>query len=136
MEKKRIRIRRKKERKREEIGYAPRGSLDCFLLSPLSLVRTWDEVVAMAMAGKSLGQSLLNPSKVLKLANLVTAEELVNEQEAVEIGEDIEEECKKYGQVVSYHIPRPSPTGNEVPGLGNVFVEFTSTEDAAKVSEE
>ena len=57
------------------------------------------------------------PTEVLCLLNMVTPEELVDEEEYEDILEDIREECSKYGAVRSVEIPRPVP-GVEVPGCG------------------
>lgn len=60
---------------------------------------------------------------------------LVFQEEYEDILEDIREECSKFGEVKSLEIPRPVP-GVEVPGLGKVFIEFTSSSDcqAAQLS--
>jgi splicing factor U2AF subunit len=75
------------------------------------------------------------PTEVLCLLNMVAEEELVDEEEYEDILDDIREECSKFGQVVSIEIPRPVP-GVEVPGLGKVFIEFSSSEEcqAAQLS--
>merc|ERR1711887_432535 len=75
------------------------------------------------------------PTEVLCLLNMVVAEELADEEEYEDILEDIREECGKFGEVRSLEIPRPVP-GVEVPGLGKVFIEFTSSSDcqAAQLS--
>lgn len=49
-----------------------------------------------------------------------------------EIKQDIEEECKQYGEVESITIPRPSEDGTLIPGVGKVFVKFGNAESAAK----
>ena len=85
------------------------------------------------MASKSLGLTLKNPSKVIKLSNLVSNIETMAVEEWAELGEDIQDECKKYGAVISHHVQTPGPEGAQVPAMGSVFVEFASTEDAAKV---
>lgn len=59
------------------------------------------------------------PTEVLCLMNMVTAEELVDEEEYEDILDDIKEECSKYGIVKSIEIPRPIE-GVDVPGLGKV----------------
>ena len=61
--------------------------------------------------------------------NMVTPEELVDDEEYEDIIEDIRDECTKYGTVKSVEIPRPID-GVEVPGLGKVFVEFSSTSES------
>jgi len=71
------------------------------------------------------------PTEVLCLLNMVTEDELKDEEEYEDILEDIREECSKYGEVRSLEIPRPLP-GVDVPGVGKVFVEFTSDGDCQK----
>lgn len=65
-------------------------------------------------------------TEVLCLMNMVTAEELVDEEEFEDIIEDIREECSKYGTVRSIEIPRPIE-GVDVPGLGKVCVEYLAS---------
>lgn len=74
------------------------------------------------------------PTEVLCLLNMVTAEELRDEEEYEEILEDIKEECNKYGVVRSVEIPRPIDDV-DVPGLGKVFVEFNSVMDCQKAQQ-
>ncbi|KAM9489316.1 U2 small nuclear RNA auxiliary factor 2a isoform 2-T2 [Clarias gariepinus] len=71
------------------------------------------------------------PTEVLCLMNMVSPEELVDDEEYEEIVEDVREECSKYGQVKSIEIPRPVD-GLEVPGTGKIFVEFMSVFDSQK----
>lgn len=59
------------------------------------------------------------PTEVLCLMNMVTPDELQDDEEYEDILEDIREECSKYGVVKSIDIPRPIQ-GVEVPGLGKV----------------
>ena len=61
------------------------------------------------------------PTEVLCLLNMVTEEELRDEEEYEDILEDIREECSKYGEVRSLEIPRPLP-GVDVPGVGKVTI--------------
>jgi len=72
-----------------------------------------------------------NPTEVLCLLNMVTPEELADEEEYEDILEDIREECSKFGAVRSIEIPRPVP-GVEVPGCGKVFVEFAGIPECQK----
>lgn len=68
------------------------------------------------------------PTEVLCLLNMVTPEELEDEEEYDDIVDDVREECGKYGSVKSLEIPRPIP-GVEVPGVGKIYVEFNSIVD-------
>uniref|UniRef100_A0A1B6E2F3 Splicing factor U2AF subunit n=1 Tax=Clastoptera arizonana TaxID=38151 RepID=A0A1B6E2F3_9HEMI len=73
-------------------------------------------------------------TEVLCLLNMVTPEELRDEEEYEDILEDIREECNKYGIVRSLEIPRPIE-GVDVPGCGKVFVEFNSIVDCQKAQQ-
>lgn len=74
------------------------------------------------------------PTEVLCLLNMVTPEELEDEEEYDDIVDDVREECSKYGSVKSVEIPRPIP-GVEVPGVGKIFVEFNSILDCQKAQQ-
>ncbi|CAK9874861.1 unnamed protein product [Sphagnum jensenii] len=69
---------------------------------------------------------------ILSCTSVVSADELKEDEEYEEILEDMREECGKYGNLVELVIPRPSPTGEEGPGVGKVFVEYSDTAGAAK----
>ncbi|XP_043216425.1 splicing factor U2AF 50 kDa subunit-like [Amphibalanus amphitrite] len=74
-------------------------------------------------------------TEVLCLLNMVTPDELRDDEEYEDIVEDIKLECNKYGVVKSIEIPRPID-GVEVPGLGKVFVEFNSVLDCQKAQQQ
>jgi len=44
--------------------------------------------------------------------------------------EDVKEECEKFGKVLSVKIPRPEAGNANVPGLGKIFVEYSSVDEA------
>lgn len=77
------------------------------------------QVPGLQNVAGGLGQ----PTEVLCLMNMVTPEELQDEEEYEDIVEDIKDECSKYGSVKSLEIPRPigGLEGVEVPGLGKVI---------------
>ncbi len=62
-------------------------------------------------------------TEVLCLLNMVTEDELLDDDEYEEIIEDVKDECNKYGNVKSIEIPRPIP-GVDVPGVGKVRILF------------
>merc|ERR1712154_515230 len=72
-------------------------------------------------------------SNVILLSDMVTADDLKDDEEYQEIVDDIREECSKFGVVKSMTIPRPAGENVMVPGLGKVFVEM-ETVDQAKVA--
>ncbi|XP_076960711.1 splicing factor U2af large subunit A-like isoform X2 [Bidens hawaiensis] len=72
------------------------------------------------------------PTKVLFLTQVVTEEELVNDEEYEDILEDMKVECGKFGSLVNVVIPRPNPNGEPVAGVGKVFLEYADTESSTK----
>jgi len=82
--------------------------------------------VQIQVPGLNVMQGSGPATEVLCLMNMITPEELEDEEEYEDILEDVKEECGKYGEVVSMEIPRPI-RGVEVPGLGKIFVEFSTT---------
>ena len=75
-------------------------------------------------------------TRILVLTQMVVPEILRDDTEYREIFEDIDSECRRYGEVRSVLIPRPDLTGRPVPGLGKVFVEFAMPEQAIKARAE
>jgi len=73
-------------------------------------------------------------TEVLCLLNMVTEDELRDDDEYEDIMEDVREECSKYGVVKSLEIPRPIP-GVDVPGVGKIFVEFISIGECQKAQQ-
>jgi len=78
-----------------------------------------------------LGASV-TATQVLVLMNMVTAEELVDPSEYDDILQDVREECSKFGQLLEINIPRPSTDDSDVPGLGKVFLKYSSDVEAQK----
>ncbi|XP_078441703.1 splicing factor U2af large subunit B-like isoform X5 [Wolffia australiana] len=81
-------------------------------------------------------QLILNPgvlpTKVLCLTQVVTADELKDDDEYEDILEDMRVEGSKYGMLVKVVIPRPSPNGDSVPGVGKVFLEYEDVDSASR----
>ncbi|KAJ9137848.1 U2 snRNP auxiliary factor large subunit [Pleurostoma richardsiae] len=88
-------------------------------------------VNAMSMlAGTTSTESEV--SRVLQLLNMVTPEELMDNDDYEEICDDVKEECAKYGTVVELKVPRPTGGSRQSAGVGKIFVKFDSTESATK----
>lgn len=64
-------------------------------------------------------------SRVMLLLNMVTPEELYNDDDYNDIIEDINDECSKYGEIEGVRIPRPVPKSKK----------WESTEAAAATAE-
>ncbi|CAG8578720.1 17337_t:CDS:10 [Acaulospora morrowiae] len=75
------------------------------------------------------GNGEMVPTTVLQLLNMVTPEELVDDEEYEDIVDDVREECSKFGQVVDMKIPRPGQ--GSATGVGKIFVRFESIEEAS-----
>ncbi|KAK3018851.1 hypothetical protein RJ639_004416 [Escallonia herrerae] len=64
------------------------------------------------------------PTKILCLTEVVNADDLADDEEYEEILEDMREEGGKFGDLTNVVIPRPNPNGEQVQGLGKVFLEY------------
>lgn len=90
----------------------------------------------LQQGGAGFGVGMLKaPTRILVLANMVTPEELSNDNEYQEIKLDVESELRKYGNLRSCIIPRPV-SGQVVPGLGRVFVEYSLPNEATRARQE
>ncbi|KAF6840366.1 u2 snrnp auxilliary factor [Colletotrichum musicola] len=88
-------------------------------------------VAAMSMlAGTTSTDS--EETRVLQLLNMVTPEELMDNDDYEEIKEDVGEECAKFGQVLDIKIPRPVGGSRQSAGVGKIFVKFETKEVAKK----
>ncbi|KAI3388337.1 hypothetical protein SNEBB_007333 [Seison nebaliae] len=71
-------------------------------------------------------------TRILCLYNIVTSNELENDEEFEEIKEDIEDECMKFGEVIQVVIPRPEHDRIPTNILNDcrIYVEFKTEEDS------
>lgn len=86
-------------------------------------------VNAMSMFAKTTSQDM-ETGRVLQLLNMVTVDELLDNEDYEEIMEDIHEECSKYGKVLGLKIPRPSSGGRQQSGVGKIYVKFDTEQSA------
>eukprot|EP00439_Symbiodinium_sp_Y106_P037825 s110_g4.t1 len=79
-----------------------------------------DQVLELGLVNREqkLGARVV-PTKVLYLKNIVTAEDLADEQGYTEICADIRLEAEKFGAVVSIEVPRGGGSGGGGPGALN-----------------
>ncbi|CBX95738.1 hypothetical protein IAQ61_004571 [Plenodomus lingam] len=82
------------------------------------------------LAGASAAENREH-SRVICLMNMVTSEELINDEEYEEIKEDIEEECGKFGTILETKIPRPAGARVNL-GVGKIYIKYQDTESAQK----
>ncbi|KAI9834714.1 MAG: hypothetical protein M1826_000117 [Phylliscum demangeonii] len=88
-------------------------------------------VHAMSMFAGTTSQELQD-GRVLQLLNMVTPEELMDNDEYEEICADIKEECERFGQVLEMKVPRPTGGSRQATGVGKIYVKFDEPESAAK----
>jgi splicing factor U2AF subunit len=88
-------------------------------------------------------------ARILLMLNMVTADDLVDDEEYGEIYEDVKEECSNYGEVEDLRIPRPAKKDkakwgetqltsaeiariDEAAGVGRVYVKYKDADGANK----
>jgi splicing factor U2AF subunit len=74
-------------------------------------------------------------ARVLLMLNMVTPDDLVDDEEYVEIVDDVQTEGSKYGAVEDGRIPRPSHGRGHHPsdqanGVGRVYIKFVDSTGA------
>lgn len=106
---------------------------------PVDQHGNWEDILAKYMAGEInvVGQQAAQqqqaqaaqqtPTRVVELLNMLTPEDVANDEELADIVEDTREECSQFGQLVNITIPK----GSEV-GATKIFLEYASVEDATK----
>ena len=68
----------------------------------------------------------MTPSRVVQFLNILTPEDLIDDEEYESIREDIMNVCNTFGEVLEIKIPRPDPkTGVASSAVGRVFVKFS-----------
>ncbi|TYZ58272.1 hypothetical protein PybrP1_007949 [[Pythium] brassicae (nom. inval.)] len=85
--------------------------------------------LSLRRAPQDANAAVAETSDVVKLANMVSIDELNDDDEFSDLKEDVEEECKRFGKVVNLVIPRPQE-GESVPGVGSIFVRFSDVSEA------
>ena len=64
------------------------------------------------------------------LKNIVDPSDLICAEEYSDLKEDISEECAKFGALKSLEMPRPADNPDCTAGIGHVFLEYCTVEDA------
>ncbi|CAN0880352.1 Splicing factor U2af large subunit B [Linum grandiflorum] len=93
-----------------------------------------ENVLLHAKQQIALQRLMLQPAatKVVCLTQVVTEDELRDDQEYEDILEDMRLEGGKFGNLLNVVIPRPNPEGGPSPGVGKVFLEYGDTDGAAR----
>ncbi|XP_062013193.1 splicing factor U2af large subunit B-like isoform X1 [Rosa rugosa] len=91
------------------------------------------QVVDMNRFGNGMASVVTTemPTKVLCLTEAITADQLGDDEEYVEILEDMKDECSKFGTLLNVVIPRSNQDGEEISGVGKVFLEYSDTGSCA-----
>ncbi|KAF5738171.1 splicing factor U2af large subunit B isoform X2 [Tripterygium wilfordii] len=89
-----------------------------------------ENVLLHAQQQIALQRLILQPtsiiaSKVVCLTQVVSEDELKDDEEYEDILEDMRQEGGKFGTLVNVVIPRPNPNGEPSPGVGKVSLIFT-----------
>ncbi|KAK0604222.1 hypothetical protein LWI29_013302 [Acer saccharum] len=71
-------------------------------------------------------------TKVVCLTQVVTPDELKDDEEYEDILEDMRQEGGKFGTLTNVVIPRPIPNGEPSSGVGKVFLEYADTDGSSK----
>jgi len=69
-------------------------------------------------------------SRVLQLLNMVTPDELMDNDDYEEIRDDVQEECEKYGNILAIKIPRPAGGSRQSAGVGKIYIKYETPESA------
>ncbi|KAG5561639.1 hypothetical protein RHGRI_004634 [Rhododendron griersonianum] len=75
------------------------------------------------------------PTKVLCLTEVITSDELMDDGDYEEILEDMRDEGGKFGLLKNVVIPRPAANGEQVAGVGKVFLEYADTSGCASAKD-
>lgn len=75
---------------------------------------------------------LTSSTTVVELRNVVTKEEVANDEEFEDIKDDMEEEAGKFGKLESVVIPRPRDGPGMEAGIGRVFLKYSTKEEAER----
>ncbi|XP_055803316.1 splicing factor U2af large subunit A isoform X1 [Solanum dulcamara] len=95
-----------------------------------------ESVLLHAQQQIALQRFMLQPgalaTKVLCLTQVVSVDELKDDDDYQDILEDMRIECGKFGALLNVVIPRPNPNGEPTPGLGKVFLEYADVDSSSK----
>ncbi|KAF6141440.1 hypothetical protein GIB67_021256 [Kingdonia uniflora] len=72
------------------------------------------------------------PTKVVCLTEVVSADELREDEDYNDILVDMREEGGKFGSLMNVVIPRPEENGEQLPGVGKVFLEYSDISGSTK----
>lgn len=94
---------------------------------------SWDELLKKFMSGELKLMTAGPTSQVIRIDNMVSSTELNDSALTEEVVQDTISECSQFGKVKGVIIPRPTGSTTLTGGVGKVFVEM-STEEEAKLT--
>jgi splicing factor U2AF subunit len=85
----------------------------------------------------SEGAQAANPqypgaTEAIQMANMVTIDELKDDEEYADILEDIKGEMEKHGAVAGFEVPRPPAEGEVPESCGIIYIKYTEVANAIK----
>lgn len=94
----------------------------------------WEDVLAKFMAGElpvnhqpAAMAAATTTSRVVQLLNMLSEQDLANDEEYQDIYEDIQSECSQFGTLTSLIIPKAGQVG-----ATKIFLEYQTIEDAQR----
>jgi hypothetical protein len=91
----------------------------------------WNDLLSMWLSGElKLLTAGNTPTRILKIKNMVTLSEVMEDDYYIDVLQDIRNEFSQYGLVKSIVIPRQNNTGNSAESESPIFMEMNSITDA------
>eukprot|EP00532_Pseudo-nitzschia_australis_P010284 CAMPEP_0168236230 /NCGR_PEP_ID=MMETSP0140_2-20121125/19407_1 /TAXON_ID=44445 /ORGANISM="Pseudo-nitzschia australis, Strain 10249 10 AB" /LENGTH=784 /DNA_ID=CAMNT_0008169513 /DNA_START=164 /DNA_END=2518 /DNA_ORIENTATION=- len=79
---------------------------------------------------------MVQKTRILVLLNMVENEDLESDEEYKGLMEEVEEEVKKFGKLLSIQVPRRASGSIEASAVGKIFLEYATTQDAGNAEQE
>ena len=76
------------------------------------------------------------PTRILVLLNMVANEDLETDSEYAGLMEEVEEEVRKFGKLLSIQIPRKASGTIEPSAVGKIFLEYATIQDSSNAERE
>ena len=105
-------------------------------LAPLPPIALGSQIGSTLGRAEGGGALLGSSTTVLELKNVIDEAELEDEEEYEEIVEEMEEEGKKYGELLTVLVPRPKKGESErdafARGVGRVFLKYATVKECER----
>lgn len=86
--------------------------------------------------GRTNGASSGGPTRVLVLHNMVTDDDLANDDDYQGLMEEVRDECAKFGQLLNIKIPRPGDANIAPSAIRKIYLQYASVGDAQAAEKE